>query len=253
MTKMSDTETTDNKEKMNFKTTLLVLTIYTLTSCTSKAQQTTNTVKIVGEMKNVMWKGQLYGNINLDTIANKTNLYGLGPVEYLAGEILIIDGKSYKSSVVSETTMKVEETYDIKAPFFGYANITKWTEQDLPDSIQTFQQLEQFLDQVTKNTPRPYMFKLKGTVKRATIHIVNLPKGTKVNSPDEAHKGQVNYEVNNEQSEIIGFFSTEHKAIFTHHDTYLHMHLITTDRQKMGHLDEVLFKKGTMKLYLPTE
>jgi acetolactate decarboxylase len=238
---------------MNFKTTLLGLTILTLTSCSSKAQQTTNEVKIVGEMKNVMWKGQLYGNIKLDTISNKTYLYGLGPVEYLSGEILIIDGKSYKSTVVSDTTMKVEETYDIKAPFFGYANISKWTEQTLPDSIQTIKQLETYLDKMTKKSPRPFMFKLSGTVEKATIHIVNLPKGSKVSSPDEAHKGQKNYELKNEQSEIIGFFSTEHKAIFTHHDTYLHMHLMTTDRQKMGHLDEVLFKKGTMKLYLPTE
>src|SRR5690554_4068518 len=95
--------------KMNIKTTLLGLTILTLTNCTTQAQQTTNEVKIVGEMKNVMWKGQLNGNINLDTIANKTNLYGLGPVEYLAGEILIIDGKSYKSTVTSDSTMKVEE------------------------------------------------------------------------------------------------------------------------------------------------
>lgn len=238
---------------MNFKTTLLGLTILALTSCSSKAQQTTNEVKIVGEMKNVMWKGQLSGNINLDTIANKTSLYGLGPVEYLSGEILIIDGKSYKSTVVSDTTMKVEETYDIKAPFFGYANISKWTEQTLPDSIQTIQQLETYLDKVTQNSPRPFMFKLSGTVEQATIHIVNLPKGSKVSSPDEAHKGQKNYELKNEQSDIIGFFSTEHKAIFTHHDTYLHMHLMTTNRQKMGHLDEVLLKKGTMKLYLPTE
>lgn len=73
-----------------------------------------------------------------------------------------------------------------------------------------------------------------------------------VSSPDEAHQGQKNYTLYNEQSEIIGFFSTEHKAIFTHHDTYLHMHLITADRQKMGHLDDVRFKKGTMMLYLPT-
>ena len=238
---------------MKFKTTLLGLTILTLTSCISKAQQTTNEVKIVGEMKNVMWKGQLYGNIQLDTITNKTNLFGLGPVEYLSGEILIIDGKSYKSTVVSDTTMKLEETYDIKAPFFGYANIPKWTEQTLPDSIQTIQQLETYLDKVTKNSPRPFMFKLAGTVVQATIHIVNLPKGSKVSSPDEAHKGQINYELRNENADIIGFFSTEHKAIFTHHDTYLHMHLMTTDKQKMGHLDEVLFKKGTMKLYLPTE
>lgn len=236
---------------MNFKTTLLGLTILTLTNCTIKAQQTTNEVKIVGQMKNVMWKGQLFGTINLDTIANKTNLYGLGPVEYLAGEILIIDGKSYKSTVTSDSTMKVEETYDIKAPFFGYANILEWTEQTLPDSIQTIQQLETYLDKVTKNSPRPYMFKLTGTVEQAKIHIVNLPKGSKVSSPDEAHKGQKNYELKNEQAEIIGFFSTEHKAIFTHHDTFLHMHLMTSDKQKMGHLDEVLFKKGTIKLFLP--
>lgn len=239
--------------KMNFKTALLGLTILTLTNCTTKAQQPTNSVKIVGEMKNVMWKGQLYGNINLDTIANKTNLYGLGPLEYLSGEILIIDGKSYKSTVTTDTTMKVEETYNIKAPFFGYANISKWTEQTLPDSIQTIQQLEIYLDKVTKNSPRPFIFKLTGTVEQATLHIVNLPKGSKVSSPDEAHKGQKNYELQNEQADIIGFFSTQHKAIFTHHDTFLHMHLMTTDKQKMGHLDEVLFKKGTMKLYLPTE
>lgn len=237
---------------MKFKTTLLGLTILILTCCISKAQHTTNEVKIVGEMKNVMWKGQLYGNINLDTISNKTNLYGLGPVAYLAGEILIIDGKSYKSTVSSDTTMKVEETYELKAPFFGYANISKWSKQTLPDSIQTIKQLEKYLDKVTKNLPRPFLFKLAGTVDQATIHIVNLPKGSKVSSPDEAHKEQKNFELINEQSEIIGFFSTEHKAIFTHHDTNLHMHLITTDRKKLGHLDEVLFKKGTVILYLPT-
>lgn len=238
---------------MKFQIAFIGLTILTLICCNSKAQQATNEVKIVGKMQNVMWKGQLYGNIKLDTISNRTNLYGLGPVDYLAGEILIIDGKSYKSTVVSNTTMKVEETYNLKAPFFGYANISKWTEQTLPDSVQTIQKLEQFLDQITKSSPRPFIFKILGPVEQATIHIVNLPKGSKVSSPDEAHKGQTNFELKNQQSEIIGFFSTEHKAIFTHHDTFLHMHLITSDRQKMGHLDKVVFEKGTMKLYLPTE
>lgn len=236
---------------MDIKTTLTGLAALIFTNCCATAQQATSEVKIAGAMKNVMWKGQLHGNIQLDTIANRTNLYGLGPVAYLSGEIVIIDGKSYKSTVVSDTTMKVEVTYDIKAPFFGYANISKWTEQNLPDSIQTIRQLEEYLEQVTKDSSRPLMFKISGTVEQATIHIVNLPKGSTVSSPEEAHKGQKSYELKNEQSDIIGFFSTEHKAIFTHHDTYLHMHLITTDRQKMGHLDEVMFKKGAMKLYLP--
>lgn len=238
---------------MNLKARLAGLVILTLINLLTSAQRPTHAVKIVGQMKNVMWKGELHGNINLDTIANKTNLYGFGPTEYLAGEILIIDGRSYKSTVVSGNKMKVEETYNLKAPFFGYSNISSWTEQTLPDTIQTISQLEQYLDKLTKESPRPFLFKLKGTVEKATIHLVNLPKGSKVNSPEEAHRGQVNYRLQNEGADIVGFFSTEHKAIFTHHDTYLHMHLLTTDRQKMGHLDQALFKKGTMILYLPND
>lgn len=238
---------------MYFKISIPVLIILTLINYPAQAQQSTNEVKIVGQMKNVMWKGELYGNINLDTIDNKTNLYGLGPVEYLAGEILIINGRSYKATVTSDTTMDVESTYNIKAPFFGYANISNWTEQNLPDDIQTIPQLETYLYKVTENLRRPFMFKLTGTVEQATIHVVNLPKGSKVSSPKEAHIGQKDFELQNEQAEIIGFFSTEHKGIFTHHETFLHMHLITSDRKKMGHLDHVFFKKSAMKLYLPAE
>ena len=238
---------------MKFSPVIFALTILTVTGCKSQAQQNSNNVTIVGAMRNVMWKGELAGSIRLDTIANRMNLYGIGPVEYLSGEIVIVEGRSYKATVVSETSMKVEETFDIKAPFFGYANISKWTEHTLPDTVRTIPQIERYLDRITKTAPRPFMFRLSGVVERAKIHIVNLPKGSKVSSPADAHKGQVNYFVNNEASEIIGFFSTAHKAIFTHHDTFLHMHLITTDRTKMGHLDELLFKGGGVKLSLPAE
>ncbi len=224
----------------------IVVLLYHSTS----AQQSSNDVKIVGQMKNVMWKRELKGTIDLDTIRNRKHLYGMGPVEYLTGEILVIDGRAYKSTVVNATSMKVEETFNIKAPFFGYANVPNWTEHNMPDSIQTIQQLEIYLQRLTNNSPGPFFFKLTGTIHQAKIHIVNLPKGSKVTSPDEAHRGQVNYELKNEQVEIVGFFSTKHKAVFTHHDTWLHMHLITTNRQKMGHLDDVFFQKG-INLYLP--
>ncbi|WP_317194936.1 acetolactate decarboxylase [Litoribacter ruber] len=153
--------------------------------------------------------------------------------------------------MVSDTEMKVEETYQMKAPFFGYANIPSWTEQELPDSISSIKELEQYLDKVTQNSTRPFMFRLTGEVDHALIHIVNLPEGSKVSSPEEAHRGQQDYKLQDEAATILGFFSTEQKAIFTHHDTYLHMHLITEDREKMGHLDEVEFGKGKMRLYLP--
>jgi len=217
----------------------------------ASAQEVVNYVKVVGAMKEVMWKGKLSGTIDLDTLSNKQHLFGLGPVEYLAGEILIIDGKAYRSTVLTDSTMKVEETYAIKAPFFAYANIMNLTQVILPDSIQSAQQLEQFLERTTKKQNRPVLFRFTGEIEQATIHVVNLPKGSTVTSPDEAHQGQRNFVLTHQLVEIVGFFSTAHKGIFTHHDTYLHMHLITSDRQKMGHQDEVRFKKGTIMISHP--
>jgi acetolactate decarboxylase len=237
------------KEKI--QSALITLSLCILIYSISTAQQATHGVNIVGKMKNVLWEGQLFGNIHLDTIFDKSSLYGLGPVENLSGEILIIDGRSYLSTVTNDTTIRMEETFDIRAPFFGYAHIHKWFEQTLPDSVQTISQLEQFLNNITKSSPRPFMFKL--TVEEATIHIINLPKGSIVNSPEDVHSKRIGFRLKNEPSEIVGFFSTDHKTIFTHHDTYLHMHLISADRQKMGHLDEAVFKKGSMKLFLPAE
>tara|TARA_R110002073_G_scaffold293194_2_gene458754 strand:+ start:26873 stop:27598 length:726 start_codon:yes stop_codon:yes gene_type:complete len=223
-------------------------------SCNSTKKEIVSTgtysnVKIVGAMKNVMWKGELGSRIDLDTISDKNGLYGLGPVNELKGELLINNGKSYISKVKSDSTMTVDKTFDVSAPFFVYANITDWNEIDLPSNIKSIQDLEKFIDKKTTTYKRPFPFKLKGEVSKAIIHTQNLPEGTKVSSPDEAHQGQTNYGLTNEESEIIGFFSTEHKGIFTHHDSFIHMHLITKDESKMGHLDEL--EIGNMKLYLP--
>jgi len=208
-------------------------------------------VTVIGAMKNVMWKGELFGRIQLDTLANREHLYGLGPVDYLTGEIMILDGRAFKSTATSDRTMKVEETYDISAPFFGYSYVSKWVEHKLPKRIRSIKDLEKYLNKSTQDKPRPFMFTLSGTINKATIHIVNLPKGSMVRSPDEAHQGQKNYQLKNEQVEILGFFSTDHRSVFTHHDTFVHMHLMTTDQSKMGHLDHILMKRGTMKLKLP--
>ena len=207
--------------------------------------------KIVGAMKNVMRKGELFATINIDTIANKKHLYGLGPLEYLTGEIMLIDGKGYKSVVINDTTTQVTETFSLKAPFFGYANIESWTETPIPDTILSIMQLEKFLNETTQNYPRPFFFKLAATIDNANIHVVNLPAGTKVSSPEEAHQGQKSFEIKNRIVELLGFFSTEHKTILTHHDTYVHIHLITDDRQQMGHLESLNIKKGTARLFLP--
>jgi acetolactate decarboxylase len=234
------------------KKIIAILLVCVFIGCNSKSKNSVKNItvfKVIGAMKNVMWKGELEGIIYLDTISNKKGLYGLGPISYLTGELLINNGESYLSKVTSDSTMVVEKSFDVSAPFFVYTNETDFGEFLLPNEIKSIKELEVFIDKKTSKINRPFVFKLIGNVLNAKIHVQNLPEGSKVSSPNEAHVGQTNYTLKNVDSEIIGFFSTEHKGIFTHHDSFLHMHLITKDKTKMGHLDAVEF--GNIKLFLP--
>ncbi|CAI9686921.1 Alpha-acetolactate decarboxylase [Elizabethkingia anophelis] len=234
---------------MNIKHIILGFAL--LINFQSNAQTTNEPVKVSGAMSNVMKKGQLQGTVLLDTIHNKKHLYGLGPKEYLKGELLVIDGKSYVSSVNNDGSIKMEETFEVKAPFFVYTNTENWKEYKLPKSIKTLKQLEEFIDKKTKKSNRPFAFKMEGTFTKINFHIQNLPDGTIVKSPKDAHQGQGKYERENVNGTIIGFFSTEHQTVFTHHDTYIHIHFINSERTEMGHIDDLIFdSKSSVRLYI---
>jgi acetolactate decarboxylase len=234
---------------------LLLLTILSalILSCSQTTQKESinsyEDVHIVGAMKNVMWKGELGSSIDLDTISVKQGLYGLGPLTYLAGELMLKDGISYVSRATSDSTMTVEETFEVSAPFFVYTHVNKWQEIEVPISVKTIDDLEAFVEEKSKGFKAPFAFQVEGKINKGTIHIQNLPLGTKISSPKEAHQGQTNYPIEHVSMHIVGFFSKEHKGIFTHHDSNVHLHLITADKKKMGHLDEAEF--GKIKLLLP--
>lgn len=208
-------------------------------------------VQYAGAMKDVKRGGKLAGVISLDTIQDRVGLYGLGPESYLKGELTIYDGQIYLSHVLTDSTMTVEQVTSVQAPFFVYGNVTEWEKVELPDSVRTIRTLEVFLDAMTKDRKRPFAFRLSGTVAHALIHIQNLPEGTEVHSPRDASIGQVKYPLANVDADIVGFFSTEHQGVFTHHDSFLHMHLLSKDRKLMGHLDELEFRSESVELFLP--
>ena len=237
---------------MNFKSIILsIVSLISLNFCTS-SQIVEEDVKVSGAMSNVMKKGQLEGTIFLDTIQNKKHLYGIGPKEFLKGELLIIDGKSYVSSVGEDNRIIMKETFDVKAPFFVYANNNKWKEYTLPSEVITIKELEDYINEKTKDSKRPFVFKLKGNFARVNFHIQNLPDGTIVKSHKDAHQGQGKYEREDIEGEIVGFFSTEHQSVFTHHDSYIHIHFINKERTEMGHIDDLIIDENEeIILYLP--
>jgi acetolactate decarboxylase len=239
---------------LTMKTSLLSSLFFGLLFSACQSNDTSfedNSVKVVGAMKNVMWKGELGGVITLDTIANRKGLFGIGPLAYLKGEILLLNGRPYVSRVDAEGMPSVKIEENVTAPFFVYANQNDWKEITLPENVVGIPAIEDFVAQQTKDVTEPFVFKIHGTALKATYHIQNLADGSVVTNPDEAHAGQQSFKIFNKKVVIIGFYSKNHQGIFTHHDSNMHLHVITSDWKHMGHLDELTLDVQSGKLLLP--
>lgn len=224
--------------------TALLLLLGTLV-CNAPAQN--GMVTPTGAMRNTMFNGQLSALIALDSVA-VPGTYGIGPVEHLRGELLLLDGHCYVSTATSDNTMKVMERTDAGAPFFVQQRVMKWTTVDLPDSVTDLGTLDTFLTNTYGALKMPFAFKLVGIIEQVDVHLVDVPPGTTVNGPDDAHAHNKHYSITDRAVDALGFFSTQHKAVFTHHDTNIHVHAITTDRSWMGHVELMRFDPRTVVL-----
>lgn len=239
------------------KPLLLLFLALALLACDPNRKPPTYTredgsLNVVGSMRDVRYDGKTKGQIQLDTINKREGLYGLGPAAFLQGELLIINGQGFRSQVSNSKEMQVEETFDAKAPYFVYTYQQDWQEFTLPPSVRTLQQLLDYVDRMTTSKARPFVFRLSGRVKEADIHLANLPNGVYPSEPKEALTGQQRYHLTDRDVDIVGFFSVNHQGIFTDLDSYGHLHLITTDRDMMGHLDGLRPGPG-MRLFLGKE
>jgi acetolactate decarboxylase len=211
-------------------------------------------VVATGAMRNTMFNGQLAGLIQLDSIA-KPGTYGIGPLAYLRGEVLLFDGTVFVSEMEKASGMQVVQRTEVRAPFFVHQQVAEWTTVELPDSVVDLPTLDAFLTTQFGRSEKPFAFRISGEIASVDVHIVDVTQGTDVNGPDDAHEHNKHFHVDARTMDLIGFFSTKHKAVFTHHDTNIHVHAITSERDWMGHVEELRFrpKQCTLRLALPAD
>ncbi len=204
-------------------------------------------VAVTGAMRKTMWEGQLAGLIALDSVA-KPGLYGIGPLEFLRGEIMLVDGHCYVSTAITDSILRVEERTDVKAPFFVRAQVRDWIDVPLPAEVVDLAALDAFLTGWAADRSAPFAFRIDGPITEAHLHVMDVPPGTEIHGPDEAHASQKNFMLQDVDAVLVGFFSTKHKAVFTHHDTNIHVHLLSVDRRTMGHLERLRFDPSRVRL-----
>ncbi len=216
-------------------------------------QKNNITVHCAGEMRQVMHHNNLSAHASLDSLLQKPNMYAIGPLEGLQGEVTVLNSKPY---ITKAKGVSAETTHDstAKAAFLVYAHVPAWEEFAIPTFVKDMVSLEDFVKQKAKEQrfdfKGPIPFLVKGKVATSRIHIVNKT-GNEAHTPEDHDKIKIYFQPSNTEVNMAGFYSTKHKGIFTHHDSFIHVHLVTADEKLSGHLDAVSFVPGKATLLLP--
>ncbi|KEZ94260.1 hypothetical protein [Nonlabens ulvanivorans] len=231
---------------------LSIICFLILCSC-EKKKQTDYTVKNTGALMNIM-SGNLVATASLDSIHELPHLYALGALENLKGEVQIFDSESYVSKESDDNRVTIESHFNHQAALLVYAQVENWTTAINLDGFFDNNQLEQQLEiHAIKNaidTEKPFPFLLKGTVDLLNWHVINWIDGDLVHNHKKHKESGAYGTIENQEVEIIGFYSKKHKAVFTHHTTFLHMHFRTISPTVIaGHIDGL--KGSNLSLYLP--
>jgi len=231
----------------------VALLLIALVSQESHAQLS-GKVYTVGAM-NDMGKNNFQTQLWLDTLPDKSHLFGMGPYDRMKGEIMVFDGKPFYASAFEEGKAVVGQSWDIRSPFFVYANVSDWEAFELSGDITGLGDIQNQVAAIAKkngyDTKESFPFKIIGNFDSLTTHIVT-PR-----SPDvEGYRADVKqqlFSIDNSTGSLLGFYSEKHQGVFTSSKSYIHVHYLSDDQTFMGHLDKINTAAKALTLYLPAK
>jgi len=213
-------------------------------------------VRYTGAMRSAK-QGDFSASLCLDTLPTQ-NLFAIGPVAALGGEILVWDGKPFVADVLRENGQQ----YLKKAPaglcamFLVYAQVKQWDTVKLTGTFKGLRPLQQAIEAQAAakgiDTQQPFPFLLfgkiavgKGHIRHADTPVLRVPAAVS----DENKRF---FAIQNKKTQMLGFFSKSHQGVFTHHDSFIHIHYRLYTKYEAGHLDEAMFDdKEPLMLLLP--
>jgi acetolactate decarboxylase len=208
-------------------------------------------LRFIGNQREAMMMGKRAATLDLRTLKGRAHLYGLGPLEWLSGEVTIADQRPSLTRIGPDQKLQVTESYEAGVSFFVWAEVPAWDTLPIPAGVDTFRQLEAFVAEAGKRNglTQAFPFLITGSAETVDFHVGNSTPETPPGM-EAALRTSVPFTLRRQQATYVGFWSNQHRGIFTHADQDIHVHLQTPDNKVSGHVDAVRFG-GEMQLGLP--
>ena len=216
----------------------------------------TEPVQAIGDLRAIA-SNNLNNRVEFRSLAKKPHLYGLGMPQGLNSELLVLDGKAYFGQF-SSLSYQVKELDRFDISFMVYAYVPDWTKMEIPEAIQTFAELEQYIPKAAADRgieiSRPFPFRLIGKVSALDWFVVNGMGNGVPNYQGSFLRARYLGGLDDRSIDGLGFYSNSHRGVLTNPKSNMHIHFKTTDDKLfVGHINDSLILKPGSHLLLPNE
>lgn len=192
--------------------------------------------------------------IPLERFAGLESLYAVGPLEFARGEISIFDSVPLIAEAQNGRASVSVDFYR-RAAFLVYAIVENWRRATVRVAIEDTRRFEEhllpFAVESGIDVNQPFPFSVHCHVALAVFHVLCNQSAGEYN-PELHEKAKAHFLIVEESVEIIGFYSRQHRGVFTPRDSDFHMHVRTLDNRISGHLETFHSHQG-MVIYLPAD
>lgn len=207
-------------------------------------------IGVHGALRAMMHEGQVGPTVELADVLPAADLYAVGALASLAGEVTVVAGRAYLSYPVGESARTdTAATPGTAATLLVTAHVPEWraatTGADIP-----FAELDEAIASLAAAaglTPDDrFPFLVEGEVVALRWHVIDGSKLAAGPSTHEAHAAAgVKTERPRARATLVGFYSPRDQGVFTHMGSRTHVHCVLADPVAAGHVDHVVIPAGT--------
>ena len=202
-------------------------------------------VRWAGAQREVLG-GDISGRVDLAELATLTDLYGLGPLEGVRGEVTIVRGVPSIARIVQGRVVTTE-AWNVRACFLVWAQVPAWqtrVQEDAVDLDGVERTVVALAHEQGIDVGRPFPFFVHGVTSDAVVHVLDKRDGLP-HTAERHEQAKVRQRLAAIPVELIGFHSRHHHGVFTPKDSNVHAHARTADRLVSGHVETIRLTPGT--------
>jgi acetolactate decarboxylase len=195
--------------------------------------------------------GDVSGRVDLQHFSGRPDVIAVGPVGELDGEVTAIDGRWFITRMRDGQPVTTAET-ETHAGFLVWADVPAWRAPvEIDTTVSSHRELEVLIGDLAEaaalDTDTPFPFRVQAVASSLDWHVLAPPRDGQEQRGhlDSAFKQRLEQV----EVELVGFFSRHHAGVFTHRDSWAHIHVILPNGHA-GHVDAIELEAGA-RLMLP--